>query len=92
VYLSPPPFDHAKLLVVDRAWTLFGSTNWDPRSLRLNFELDVECHDPALASQVDDLIAERRRGSRQLTLAELDSRPLPIRLRDGVARLLSPYL
>jgi cardiolipin synthase len=92
VYLSPPPFDHAKLLVVDRAWTLFGSTNWDPRSLRLNFELDVECHDPALASQVDDLITERRRGSRQLTLAELDSRSLPTRLRDGVARLLSPYL
>lgn len=92
VYLSPPPFDHAKLLVVDRAWTLFGSTNWDPRSLRLNFELDVECHDPVLASTVDDLIADRRRGSRELTLAELDGRSLPWRLRDGVARLLSPYL
>jgi cardiolipin synthase len=40
VFLSPAPFDHAKLFVVDRAWTMFGSTNWDPRSLRLNFELD----------------------------------------------------
>jgi len=92
VFFSPAPFDHAKLLVVDRAWTMFGSTNWDPRSLRLNFELDVECYDPALAAAVEDLVAERRGASRRLTLAEVDGRPLPVRLRDGVARLLSPYL
>jgi len=92
VFLSPAPFDHAKLLVVDGAWTMFGSTNWDPRSLRLNFELDVECYDPALAAAVDDLVAERRGSSRRLGLAEVDGRPLPVRLRDGVARLFSPYL
>jgi cardiolipin synthase len=92
VFLSPAPFDHAKLLVVDRTWTMFGSTNWDPRSLRLNFELDVECYDAALAAAVDDLIAERRDASRRITLAEVDGRPLAIRLRDGLARLFSPYL
>lgn len=92
VYLSPSPFDHAKLMVVDGAWTLFGSTNWDPRSLRLNFELDVECYDPAVAAEVAALVAERRRESREITLAEVDGRPLPVRLRDGVARLFSPYL
>jgi cardiolipin synthase len=92
VFLSPAPFDHAKLFVVDRAWTMFGSTNWDPRSLRLNFELDVECYDPALAAVVDDLVAERRGASRQITLAEVDGRPLAVRLRDGVARLFAPYL
>ncbi len=92
VFLSPAPFDHAKLMVVDRTWTMFGSTNWDPRSLRLNFELDVECYDPALAARVAHLVAERRQESRELTLADVDGRPLPVRLRDGVARLLSPYL
>jgi cardiolipin synthase len=92
VFLSPPPFDHAKLMVVDRAWTLFGSTNWDPRSLRLNFEADVECYDPALAGVVDDLVTERRSASRELSLADMDGRSLPVRLRDGVARLFSPYL
>jgi cardiolipin synthase len=30
--------------------------------------------------------------SRPRTLAELDARSLPIRLRDGIARLFSPYL
>lgn len=92
VFLSPAPFDHAKLLVVDGAWTMFGSTNWDPRSLRLNFELDVECYDPVLAAAVGELVAERRGESREVTLAEVDGRPLPVRLRDGVARLASPYL
>jgi cardiolipin synthase len=92
VFLSPAPFDHAKLLVVDRSWTMFGSTNWDPRSLRLNFELDVECYDPALAAAVEDLVAQRRDGSRRVTLAEVNARPLPVKLRDGLARLLSPYL
>src|SRR5579871_830560 len=29
VWARPAPFDHSKLLVVDGAWTLFGSTNWD---------------------------------------------------------------
>lgn len=92
VFLSPAPFDHAKLMVVDGTWTMFGSTNWDPRSLRLNFELDVECYDRDLAAQVARLVAERRQESRELTLADVDGRPLPARLRDGVARLLSPYL
>jgi cardiolipin synthase len=51
VWLTPPPFDHTKLTVVDRAWVLFGSSNWDPRSLRLNFEFDVECYDCELAEK-----------------------------------------
>ena len=92
VHASPPPFDHSKLMVVDRAWALFGSSNWDPRSLRLNFELDVECHDRVLATRLDALVLERIANARPVTLSELDARSLPIRVRDGAARLLSPYL
>ncbi|MFY0563417.1 phospholipase D-like domain-containing protein [Archangium lansingense] len=92
VFLSAPPFDHTKLMVVDRVWSLVGSANWDPRSLRLNFEFDVECYDAQLAQHLDALIEERLSRSRLLTLEELNDRPLPILLRDGVARLLSPYL
>lgn len=92
VWLSPPPFDHSKMMVVDGCWSLLGSSNWDPRSLRLNFELDVECYDVRLAEQVEGLIRARIARARPVTLAEVDSRPLPIRLRDGIARLFSPYL
>jgi cardiolipin synthase len=92
VFLSPAPFDHAKLLVVDGGWVLVGSSNWDSRSLRLNFELDIECHDHGFAARVDELVAQRRALSREITLRDMDARPLPLRLRDGIARLLSPYL
>ena len=92
VFLSPPPFDHSKLLVVDGVWSMLGSANWDPRSLRLNFELQVECYDPELARRVEALAEERIARARELTLAEVDARPLPLKLRDGFARLFSPYL
>jgi cardiolipin synthase len=92
VYLTPMPFDHAKLMVVDRSWTLFGSSNWDPRSLRLNFELDVECHDAKLAAALDAVVDARIAIARRITLEEVDARPLLVKLRDGGARLMSPYL
>jgi cardiolipin synthase len=92
VWMAPPPFDHSKLMVVDRAWTMFGSGNWDERSMRLNFEFNVECYDRGLAGQIDGWIAAIIARSRPRTLADVDARSLPIRLRDGIARLFSPYL
>lgn len=92
VWLTPPPFDHSKLMTIDGAWTLLGSGNWDARSLRLNFELNVECYDHALARSVERLIDERIAAGRPLHAAELNERSLPVRLRDALAHLLSPYL
>lgn len=92
IHLTPRPFDHTKLMVVDDVWTLLGSTNWDQRSLRLNFEFNVECYDDGLARQLNALIDEKIAHSHQVTLEELGQRSFPIRIRDGLARLLTPYL
>jgi cardiolipin synthase len=92
IRLSPPPFDHSKLLIVDDAWAMVGSANWDPRSLRLNFEFNVECYDPALAQTLAAQFDAMLHDARPITLAEVDARSLPIRLRDGVARLFTPFL
>lgn len=92
VFLSPPPFDHTKLMIVDGLWSLIGSGNWDPRSLRLNFEFNVECYSRELAGRLQQLFDAKRASSREIKLADVDGRPLPIRLRDGVARLFTPYL
>jgi cardiolipin synthase len=92
IWLTPPPFDHSKLTIVDDCWVLLGSANWDPRSLRLNFEYNLECYDLALAKQLEELVEAKRKTAHPVTLQEMDDRPLPVRLRDGVARLLTPYL
>lgn len=92
VWLTEPPFDHSKLMVIDDAWLIFGSPNWDPRSLRLNFELAVECYNPELASRMGALIDERIAGASEVTLELLDRRRLHLQLRDGIARLFTPYL
>ncbi|NCS74714.1 MAG: cardiolipin synthase, partial [Deltaproteobacteria bacterium] len=81
-----------KLLVVDDTWTLFGSANWDPRSLVLNFEFNVECYDPHLAVALARLFETKLATARELRLADLAGRPLAARLRDRIFRLFSPYL
>lgn len=92
VWLNPPPFDHTKLVVVDGAWTFLGSANLDPRSLRLNFEFNVECYDRALAAGLEKRIEEKLARSTPVTLRKVDGRRLGIKLRDGLARLFAPYL
>jgi cardiolipin synthase len=92
VWLTPPPFDHSKLMVVDGHWVLLGSANWDARSLRLNFELNVECYSREFAQQMEQIIAKKIAAAREVTLAEVDGRSLLAKLRDAIARLFSPYL
>ena len=92
VWLTPPPFDHSKLMIVDGHWVLLGSANWDARSLRLNFELNVEGYGRAFAQEMDKVIEKKLSAAREVTLAEVDGRSLPAKLRDAIARLFSPYL
>lgn len=92
VWLGPPPFNHSKLMLVDDRWALVGSSNWDPRSLILNFEFNVECHGARLVRQLDEVFEAELSQARRLTLADLKNRNLVVKLRDGIARLFSPYL
>ena len=90
IWLDEPPFDHSKLLVVDGEWSFVGSANWDMRSFRLNFELNVEVYDRAFADRLDRFM--RTKMEARLTSEELARRSLPVRLRDAAVRLMLPYL
>ncbi|HVT35810.1 MAG TPA: phospholipase D-like domain-containing protein [Nevskiaceae bacterium] len=92
LYFGPPPFAHTKLLLVDDQYVQFGSANLDVRSLRLNFELNVECYDAALSAQLHRHFDAHVRGARCVRVAQLTARPLPARLRDAFFWLFSPYL
>jgi len=92
LWLTPPPFDHSKLMIVDDHWVLLGSANWDTRSLRLNFELNVESYGRDFANKMTMVIAKKLQGAHEVNLAEVDARSHPAKLRDAIARLFSPYL
>ncbi|MDD5711823.1 MAG: phospholipase D-like domain-containing protein, partial [Smithellaceae bacterium] len=92
VYYQPPPFAHTKLIMVDDHYIQIGSANIDARSLRLNFELNVEIYDETLAKDLSDYFCEIKSRSKVVTLEEVDSRPFFERLRDSFAWLFSSYL
>jgi cardiolipin synthase len=79
-------------MLVDEMWSLIGSANWDPRSVRLNFEFNVECYSQELSRELNSLFEKKLKNAKNLSLEDVDGRPLPIKIRDGVARLFTPYL
>lgn len=92
VYMQKPPFAHTKLFMVDGEYACVGSANVDARSLRLNFELNLEVYDAEFTQGIEayanSLIAE----AHAMTLEEVENRPLRKRLVDALCWLLSPYL
>lgn len=92
VWRSSGTFDHSKLFTVDGGWSYVGSSNLDPRSLRLNFELDLEVYDRALAQQLDARIDTTIANAERITIRSLMRRSFALRLRDKIVWLASPYL
>ena len=92
LYFSAPPFDHTKLMTVDGHWVQFGSGNWDARSLRLNFEFDLECYDDPLADRANALIDARL--ARACAIDQDWFRQLSRwrHVRNALAHMFEPYL
>lgn len=92
VFYQPPPFVHTKLLLVDDVWSLIGSANWDARSLRLNFELNLSVFDAEFSARIRHHFDRAFQHTHEVTLDEIEKRTLPVKLRDGFFHLFSPYL
>ncbi|MBP9033067.1 MAG: cardiolipin synthase [Pseudomonadales bacterium] len=92
VHFFTGPFLHTKLLLVDDYYAQIGSSNLDPRSLRLNFEIAVEIYDHAFGRHAAAHFAEILAGSRELVVEAWRGRSLPRRLRDALFWVFSPYL
>ncbi len=44
------------------------------------------------AEEMGQVVQNKLRGAREVTLAEVEGRSYPAKLRDSIARLFSPYL
>ncbi|WP_415832418.1 cardiolipin synthase [Kerstersia similis] len=85
-------FDHSKLMTLDDTYSYVGSSNMDPRSLRLNFEMDVEIYDRNTADWIKQRIQSQIDSATLVTLEHLNSQPFLNRLRNKIIWLASPYL
>jgi cardiolipin synthase len=92
IWRSSGAFSHSKLLSIDGAWSYVGSSNLDPRSLRLNFEIDLEVLNEGFAAEIDEHIDEVIKSASPVTLSALRARSFAGRLLDKILWLGSPYL
>ena len=92
IWRASGAFNHSKLTVVDGAWSYVGSSNIDPRSLRLNFEVDIEVVDPDFADLIGNRIDAALSQAREVKLEDLTARPFAQRLVERITWLGSPYL
>jgi len=92
IWRASGAFNHSKLLAIDGRWAYVGSSNLDPRSLRLNFEIDMEVLDTAFAEGIERRIDAAIASAMPVSLEGLRARPFPIRLIERILWLGSPYL
>lgn len=92
VWMQPPPFVHTKLFIVDRHYAHIGSANLDTRSLRLNFELILEVYSRKVSEELYVHFEAQMKKSREIRMEDLDTRSLPVRVRDAFFWLFTPYL
>ena len=88
VHEYQPRMIHAKVLVVDGAWSVIGSTNFDSRSFGLNDEVNVAILDVAVAQRLADDFARDLGDSVEITLAAWQRRPASEKALAAVARIL----
>jgi cardiolipin synthase len=65
---------HQKVMIVDREWCTIGSTNFDPRSFRINDEITVAMYDAGVAEELARAFEEDVRHSELWTLEQWNAR------------------
>jgi len=90
IYESPEPFDHSKLFLIDDYWSMIGSSNWDARSLELNFEINLECYSLQLNRLISVIIAEKLASASIVDNGH--DQHIFKQVRNNFCRLFSPYL
>ena len=83
---------HTKSITIDGAVALFGTANFDMRSLWLNYEASLLIFGGNFVTELRHLQAAYMNGSDHIQLVPWPKRPIAERLRESALRLLSPLL
>ncbi|AKJ64489.1 cardiolipin synthase [Kiritimatiella glycovorans] len=92
IFERPPPFIHAKALLVDGRCALIGTANMDIRSFRLNYESNFVVYDEHFVDVMKRIILEDESLSREIDLASWQRRPAYQRIQENLFSLMTPIL
>jgi cardiolipin synthase A/B len=82
LYEYQPTMMHAKVLIVDGIWSMFGSANFDNRSLELNDELNVAVSSRTLAARFLEDFDRDLKASKRIELEDWRHRSRLARVRE----------
>ncbi len=83
---------HAKVMLVDDHWSIFGSANLDHRSLLRNYELGAIIDSPEFGRQVGEMFQGDLEQSRRITLDEHEQRGRMVRMLEVIFSPIARFL
>lgn len=93
VWRYRPGFHHSKIMMVDGRFCTVGSTNFDARSLRYDYEINALIIDPEVTRELDEKFMEDIKKCTLVTMEEWKrSRTAWQRFRGWLGHLLTPFL
>lgn len=92
IYTYQNAFIHSKVMMIDDEICSVGSANMDYRSFALNFEVNAFIYDKEIAKKIRAAYEEDIKKSKLLTLEEYKKRSLSIKVKEDIAKLVSPIL
>jgi cardiolipin synthase len=92
IFEYTPAFLHAKMAVIDEAWTTLGSSNIDPFSLLLNLEANIVIQDKPFSAEVGHELDLAIAASRSVTASPNPTGTLAVLRRGFVAWLAYGFL
>jgi cardiolipin synthase len=91
-YLYQKGFNHSKVISIDGCFAAIGSANMDTRSFEHNFEITALFYDDHIAMQLEAQFKKDMKNSRFIRRYRWEKRSYWRKLKEGLARLLSPLL
>ncbi len=76
IYEYQPTMFHCKYMIVDDRWVSVGSSNFDPRSFRLNAEANLNVLDSNFAAKQIEIFEQDKARSGEITLEMLKHQPI----------------
>lgn len=92
VYVYRKGFLHAKMLVADDEVVTFGSSNFDKRSFKLNFETNVVVYDENVAKRARGLFEKDEKASEKIDYETFKERPNYYKMKESITILISDLL